>query len=137
MKLVSTSTEYGGRSASLYWKNSDDATWGLIRCCQWEWFVLKGGGGGKYISRTISSSSFFFVLPSAAFAWLAFRRESRDDIMRFTWANFLVFLAFPIVAMSPVEDSVDQSESVLWGREKCAKRFVRTGKTLIRPTTVF
>ena len=28
-KFVSTSTEYGGTSAWLYWKKRDDETWGL------------------------------------------------------------------------------------------------------------
>ena len=28
-KLVSTRTEYGGRNAALYWKKSEDDTWGL------------------------------------------------------------------------------------------------------------
>ena len=58
--------------------------------------------------------------------------------MRFTWANFLVFLAFPIVVVPPVggmrrNQLISAGGARLQRKEKYAKRFVRTGRTLIRP----
>lgn len=39
MKLVSTSTEYGGVRAVLYWKKRDEGAWGLEVWSGMMWMV--------------------------------------------------------------------------------------------------
>lgn len=65
MKLVSTRTEYGGARAVLYWKKSDEGTWGL-----------KGGrqleGHSSLYCRERTNVRFFDNFVLALFAFLVF-----------------------------------------------------------------
>jgi len=75
MKLVSTRTRYGGTSAVLCARKSEDAA-----------------GGTRRTAFSLSSSSFF-----ACFTLFSFRRISFGFSRRLTCANFLVFFAFTFI----------------------------------------
>lgn len=68
---MSTRTEYGGVKAVLYWKKSEEETWGLdfelVLCWFWEKKKDPGLCGMAYISRTTLSSFFSGFFSSCGF----------------------------------------------------------------------
>ena len=64
MKLVSTSTEYGGVRAVLYWKKRDDGAWGLLKEIPVSFSphrYLKGTGTIRFSNHIVFGFAFLFV----------------------------------------------------------------------------
>lgn len=74
---MSTRMEYGGTRAVLYWKNSEEETWGLILCK----FGVQSMVDGKeiYISLTISSPLALRFPSSSPLSWFFFLERNQSS----------------------------------------------------------